>query len=63
MISDEMKVEILKKLELAPDVILEEVLDYLNDLERLSEEKQKHYVAFLKNCTEDRELLLRLARS
>lgn len=63
MISDEMKVEILKKLELAPDVILEEVLDYLNDLERLSEEKQKRYVAFLKNCTEDRELLLRLARS
>lgn len=55
--------EVIKKLETAPEGIQQEVLDYLNDCERLSEEKQKRYVAFLKNCTEDRGLLLRLAQA
>ncbi|MEO5584842.1 MAG: hypothetical protein ABIQ75_05255 [Flavobacteriales bacterium] len=63
MTREQLQIEIEKKLEAAPDGILQEVLDYLTDFERLSEEKQKRYVAFLKNCTEDRGLLLRLARS
>ena len=62
MTGEQLQAEVIKKLETAPDGIQQEVLDYLNDFERLSEEKQKRYVAFLKNCIEDRPLLLRLSR-
>lgn len=63
MTGEQLQAEVIKKLETAPDGIQQEVLDYLNDFERLSEEKPKRYVAFLKNCIEDRPLLLRLSRS
>lgn len=63
MTREQLQAEVIKKLEMAPDGIQQEVLDHLNDFERLSEEEQKRHVVFLKNCTEDRGLLLRLAGS
>ena len=63
MTREQLQTEIIKKLETVPDGILQEVLDYLNVFEQKSPEEQERFVRFLKNCSEDRGLLLRLARS
>ncbi|MBZ0204907.1 MAG: hypothetical protein K8H89_01180 [Flavobacteriales bacterium] len=62
MTNKQKQIEIAKKLESAPDAILQEVLDYLNDFERKSLEEQKRIIALREILAEKRELLLRLAQ-
>lgn len=62
MTNKQKQIEIAKKLESAPDAILQEVLDYLNDFERKSLDEQKRIIALRKILAEKRELLLRLAQ-
>lgn len=62
MTNKQKQIEIAKKLESAPDAILQEVLDYLSDFERKSAEEQKRIIALREILTGKRELLLRLAQ-
>jgi uncharacterized membrane protein YgaE (UPF0421/DUF939 family) len=48
-----------KKLEAAPDGIIQEVLDFLNDFEKKSAEEQKRIIALREILSEKRGLLIR----
>jgi len=61
MTNKQKQIEIAKKLEAAPDGIIQEVLDFLNDFEKKSAEEQKRIIALREILSEKRGLLLRLA--
>lgn len=62
MTSKQKQIEIAKKLEVVPDAILQEVLDFLSDFEKKSEEEKKRIIALREILAGKRELLLRLAQ-
>ena len=62
MTNKQKQIEIAKKLEAAPDAILQEVLDFLSEFERKSAEEQKRIIALREILIDKRELLLRLAQ-
>ena len=62
MTNKQKQIEIAKKLEAAPDAILQEVLDFLSDFERKTVEEQKRLIALREILSEKRGLLLRLAQ-
>ncbi|MEO7081361.1 MAG: hypothetical protein ABIY71_07525 [Flavobacteriales bacterium] len=61
MTNKQKQIEIAKKLEAAPDAIIQEVLDFLNDFERKNDEEKKRIIALREILSEKRGLLLRLA--
>ncbi len=61
MTNKQKQIEIAKKLEAAPDAIIQEVLDFLNDFEQKNAEEQKRIIALREILSEKRGLLLRLA--
>jgi hypothetical protein len=61
MTNKQKQIETAKKREAAPDGIIQEVLDFLNDFEKKSAEEQKRIIALREILSEKRGLLLRLA--
>ncbi|MBV6405841.1 MAG: hypothetical protein IT228_04805 [Flavobacteriales bacterium] len=62
MTNKQKQIEISKRLETAPDAIVQEVLDYLIEFERKTAEEQKRIIALREILVEKRDLLLRLGQ-
>lgn len=61
MTNKQKQAEIAKRLETAPDAIVQEVLDYLTAFETKSVEERKRIIALKEILVDKRGLLLRLA--
>jgi mRNA-degrading endonuclease RelE of RelBE toxin-antitoxin system len=58
----ELKTQIQKELDKAPESILQNVLDYLKQSQQQSSEQNRRDINFRKILSEDKELLKRLAK-